>query len=74
MAGFAIQLCLLLEHRKLVVGKDRHGRYTKLGYLETNFLEQLATRNTVECRGLNNEVCLLVRWLIGWLVGWLVGR
>ena len=78
MAGFAIQLCLLLEHRNLVVGKDRHGRYTKPGFLETNFLEELATRHTVECRGPNNEVCFIgsvVDWMVSWLVvGWLISR
>ena len=56
MAGFAIRLCLLLEHKDLVVGKDRNGSYSQKGYLETDILERLATRNTVECRGPKNEV------------------
>ena len=51
MAGFAVNVDLLLKHRDAIIGKDRNGRTSAPGYLEPDFLSQLCTRETVECRG-----------------------
>ena len=51
MAGFAINVDLLLKNRDAVIGKNRDGRPSAPGYLEPDFLSQFCTRETVECRG-----------------------
>ena len=56
MAGFAIHLCLLMKNPSVVIGKDRNGRLSKPGYLETNLLEQLVDKDLLECRGPQDEV------------------
>ena len=62
MAGFAVNLRLLLARPDVWIGKDPQGRDTKVGQLETNFLEHFTTREKVECRGLNSEVytCIII--------------
>lgn len=59
MAGFAITLRLLLEKPDVLFGQNVHGRMSKIGYLESDFLEHFATRNSVECLGSETEVCLM---------------
>ena len=51
MAGFAVNVDLILKHRDAVIGKNKNGKISLPGYLEPDFLEQLCTRETVECRG-----------------------
>ena len=57
MAGFAIHLCLLMKHPNVEIGKDKDGKLCKSGYLETNLLEQLVEKESLECRGPPDEVC-----------------
>lgn len=57
MAGFAVRVEILLTKPDVWVGFERSGEPTQVGYLETSFLENFATRNTAECRGNNREVC-----------------
>lgn len=56
MAGFAVHLCLLMAHPGVVTGKDSNGKPSKSGYLESNLLEQVIDRNSLECRGPSDEV------------------
>ena len=56
MAGFAINVRKILDKPKVRVGFVENGKPTNRGYLETSFLENFATRKTVECRGPTNEV------------------
>ena len=56
MAGFAVNLCLLLANPDVWMGRDIRGRDSRVGQLETDFLEFFMTRDRVECRGLNSEV------------------
>ena len=58
MAGFAINVKKILEHREVKVGIERDGKPTRRGYLETSYLEHFASRETVHCLGTNREVCL----------------
>ena len=58
MAGFAINVRLLLENRKAVIGKKKDGSNVVPGYLEPEFVGQFTTRDKVECRGAK-EVSLL---------------
>ena len=51
MAGFAVNVNLVLKHRDAVIGKNKNGKASLPGYLEPDFLEQMCTRETVECRG-----------------------
>ena len=62
MAGFAINLRLILARPEVWIGSDTRGRDTKVGQLETDFLEHFTTREEVECRGLNSEVlgCIIM--------------
>ena len=61
MAGFAIQVQYILSKPDVWVGFDETGHPTKPGYLETMFLENFASRETVECRGNNDEVYIAIR-------------
>ena len=56
MAGFAIELRLILTRPEVWIGRNARGRDSKVGQLETDFLEHFTTRQKVECRGLNSEV------------------
>ena len=56
MAGFAVKLRLILTRPEVRIGRDTRGRDSKVGQLETDFLEHFTTREKVECRGLNSEV------------------
>jgi hypothetical protein len=47
MAGFAINVDLILKNENIVFGKTRNG--SKCRRLETCFLEQFTTRETAEC-------------------------
>ena len=47
MAGFAINVDLILKNEDAVMGQTSNG--TKCSILETCFLEQFTTRETVEC-------------------------
>ena len=58
MAGFAINVKKILEHREVKVGIERDGKPTRRGYLETSYLEHFASRETVHCLGTNREVCV----------------
>ena len=60
MAGFAINVQKILDKPDVRVGLEENGKPTKRGYLETSFLEKFATRKTVECRGITNEVWTIV--------------
>ena len=56
MAGFAIRVDLILASPDVWVGFEDSGEPTERGYLETNFLERFASRDTVECRSNNKDV------------------
>ena len=60
MAGFAINIATFLSKPAVKMGfKEDKGRKrpVKDGYLETDFLENFATkRESVECRGSEREV------------------
>ncbi|XP_064382105.1 galactosylgalactosylxylosylprotein 3-beta-glucuronosyltransferase I-like isoform X2 [Halichondria panicea] len=56
MAGFAIQVTVLLSKPDVWVGFDELGEPTQRGYLETSFLEKFTSRDAVECRGNDREV------------------
>ena len=60
MAAFAINICELIKHPKAMVGVNVHGRSSKLGYLESDFVQHFATKSSVECRGSDKEVCVCV--------------
>ena len=49
MAGFAINVDLILQNKDAVLGKTSNG--TECSMLETCFLEQFTTRETAECIG-----------------------
>ncbi len=57
MAGFAIQVTVLLSKPDVWVGFDELGEPTQRGYLGTSFLEKFTSRDAVECRGNDREVC-----------------
>lgn len=60
MAGFAINLNSFLSKPDIKMGfkeEKGHKRPVKDGHLETDFLENFATRESVECRGSDKEVC-----------------
>ena len=59
MAGFAINLRLVLAKPRALFGRTVRGGVSKVGFLETNFLEQFTTRASVECKGSETEVCVL---------------
>ena len=56
MAGFAVNLRLILTRPEVWIGRDVHGEDSKVGQLETNFLEHFTSREKLECRGSNSEV------------------
>ena len=56
MAGFAVNLCLLMKNPKAFVGRDSNNKLSKPGYLESNLLEQLVDKDALECRGPPDEV------------------
>lgn len=58
MAGFAIRVELILSNPNVWMGFAESGRPSSMGYLESNFVENFATRESVECRGNNREVCV----------------
>ena len=63
MAGFAVNILSFLAKPKVKMGfNDVGGRRVpvKDGHLETDFLEKFASRETVECRGSDKEVCVCV--------------
>lgn len=64
MAGFAIHLHLLLARPDVWLGTNVRGGDTKVGQIETDFLEHFTTREKVECRGLNSEVLLYDVYLV----------
>lgn len=56
MAGFAVNLNLVLEKPRVVFGRNVHGGVSRYGYLESDFLEHFTTRAKVECMGSETEV------------------
>lgn len=56
MAGFAVNLKLVLEKPRVVFGRNVHGGVSRYGYLESDFLEHFTTRAKVECMGSETEV------------------
>ena len=64
MAGIAVNVRIFLENPSIEIGVTAKGSQTKLGYLETDLLSQFTSRDSVECRGIPNEVrqlCGLLR-------------
>lgn len=57
MAGFAINVDLILKNKDAVLGKDKHGNVIRR--LEPAFLEQFTTKETAECLG-GKEVCCML--------------
>ena len=56
MAGFAVNLKLVLEKPRVAFGRNVHGGVSRYGYLESDFLEHFITRAKVECMGSETEV------------------
>ena len=56
MAGFAVCVELIVAKPNVLIGVDRSRKQSKLGYLESDFLENFVSKDTVECRGNNKEV------------------
>ena len=54
MAGFAINVDLILKNKNAIFGINRHGNVIRR--LEEAFLEQFTTKETAECLG-GKEVC-----------------
>ena len=66
MAGFAINITLFLGQPDVKMGfNTENGKRhpVKDGHLETDFLENFASRETVECRGSSSEVCATIRYI-----------
>ncbi len=58
MAGFAIRVEPILSKPNAWMGFITSPENpSSKGYLESNFLENFASRENVECRGNNKEVC-----------------
>ena len=58
MAGFAINIKTFLAKPEVKMGFTSvkgHKRPVKDGHLETDYLENFASRKTVECRGSDKE-------------------
>ena len=51
MAGFAVNVDLIMKHPEAIIGTDKNGKTSVPGYLEPDFLSQFCSRETVECRG-----------------------
>lgn len=49
MAGFAINIELILKNKNTVFGVDEHGKVNRR--LEDTFLKQFTTKETAECLG-----------------------
>lgn len=58
MAGFAIHLKLVLAKPSALFGRKVRGGVSRIGYLETDFLEHFTTRAGLECRGSETQVCM----------------
>lgn len=59
MAGFAIHISSFLAKPDVKMGfttEKGRKRPVKDGHLETDYLENFATRSSVECRGSSSEV------------------
>ncbi len=56
MAGFAVCVELIVAKPNVLMGVDRSRKQSNLGYLESDFLENFVSKDTVECRGNNKEV------------------
>ena len=57
MAGFAVHVDCILSKPNVWMGFDKSGKTSVNGFLESDFLEKFSSRETVECRGNNREVC-----------------
>ncbi len=57
MAGFAVHVDCILSKPNVWMGFDKSGKTSVNGFLESDFLENFSSRETVECRGNNREVC-----------------
>ena len=68
MAAFAVDLCELIKRPKARVGVNIHGRQSKLGYLETDFLQHFTSRSKVECRGSEKEVYIIHTLFYYWFI------
>ncbi len=65
MAGFALNLAQVMKS-DVQFGVNVNGKDSASGQLETDFLEHFTTKDTVECRGSNEEVRVLLLILIVW--------
>ena len=68
MAGFAINIDLIIRNEDAVLGQMSNGRECSM--LETCFLEQFTTRETVECIG-GKEVYIMISILCRIFHHWL---
>ena len=58
MAAFAVDLCEVVKLPRARVGVTVQGHASKLGFLESDFLQHFTSRSKVECRGSEKEVPL----------------
>lgn len=56
MAGLAVNARVFLERPSIELGVTAQGGQAKLGYLETELLNQFTSRESIECRGSPDEV------------------
>ena len=56
MAGFAVNVEILMKNRNVWMGRMAGGQVVRDGFLETEFLSQFVTRNELECRSYEKEV------------------
>ena len=55
MAGFAVHLQQIIQ-KDVWFARNVKNATSKIGRLETDFLEHFVTRENIECRGYENEV------------------
>ena len=56
MAGFAVNVEVLMKNRYVWMGRMEGGQVVRDGFLESEFLSQFVTRKDLECRSYEKEV------------------
>ena len=66
MAGFAINIDLILKNKDVVLGIDKDGKANRR--LEDTFLKQFTTKETAECLGGEEVNWLFGRMSLRWIL------
>ena len=56
MAAFSIHLCEFFKHPDATIGVKVNGEDSIPGWLESDILDHVTTKSTIECRGSETEV------------------